>query len=56
VNPSFAFNPSALIGDIIHGQMTRVRVKFNNPGLFQWNASIAESQDHEMIRPMVVLP
>ena len=33
------------------GQVTRVRMQFNNPGQFVWHCHIVEHEDNEMMRP-----
>ena len=38
------------------GQVTRVRMQFNNPGQFTWHCHIVEHEDNEMMRPMRVGP
>jgi FtsP/CotA-like multicopper oxidase with cupredoxin domain len=32
------------------GEVTRVRAKFDNPGLFVWRCHIVEHEDNEMMR------
>ena len=36
------------------GQITRVRAKFDNPGLFVWHCHIVEHEDNEMMRPYAI--
>lgn len=36
------------------GQVTRIRVKFENAGLFVWHCHILEHEDHDMMRPLQV--
>ncbi|MFI3138276.1 MAG: multicopper oxidase domain-containing protein [Methylococcaceae bacterium] len=36
------------------GQVTRIKVKFENAGLFVWHCHILEHEDHDMMRPMLV--
>lgn len=36
------------------GEITRVKVKFDNPGLFVWHCHIVEHEDNEMMRPLFV--
>lgn len=36
------------------GQVTRIKVKFENTGLFVWHCHIMEHEDHDMMRPMQV--
>jgi FtsP/CotA-like multicopper oxidase with cupredoxin domain len=38
------------------GQVTRVRLKFDNPGQFVWHCHIVEHEDNEMMRPYRVGP
>lgn len=38
------------------GQLTRVKAKFDLPGLFVWHCHILEHEDNEMMRPYEVLP
>jgi FtsP/CotA-like multicopper oxidase with cupredoxin domain len=38
------------------GQVTRVRVKFDNPGQFAWHCHIVEHEDNEMMRPYRIGP
>ncbi len=37
------------------GQVTRILVKFANSGLFVWHCHILEHEDHDMMRPMLVV-
>ncbi|NOU21103.1 MAG: multicopper oxidase domain-containing protein [Methyloglobulus sp.] len=37
-------------------QITRIKVKFDNAGLFAWHCHILEHEDHDMMRPLNVLP
>jgi spore coat protein A, manganese oxidase len=53
--PSLLVNPAAVPGDIVNGQVTRVRMKFEGPGQFVWHCHIMEHEDHDMMRPMSVL-
>ncbi|WP_437950643.1 multicopper oxidase domain-containing protein [Sorangium sp. So ce296] len=36
------------------GQITRIKVKFGNPGLFVWHCHILEHEDNEMMRPLLI--
>jgi FtsP/CotA-like multicopper oxidase with cupredoxin domain len=36
------------------GEITRIRVEFDLPGLYVWHCHIVEHEDHEMMRPYVV--
>ncbi len=36
------------------GQVTRVKIKFDVPGLFVWHCHIVEHEDNEMMRPLFV--
>jgi FtsP/CotA-like multicopper oxidase with cupredoxin domain len=38
------------------GQVTRVRMQFDNPGQFVWHCHIVEHEDNEMMRPFRVGP
>jgi FtsP/CotA-like multicopper oxidase with cupredoxin domain len=38
------------------GQITKVRAKFDIPGLYVWHCHIVEHEDNEMMRPFVVSP
>jgi spore coat protein A, manganese oxidase len=38
------------------GQVTRVRVHFDNPGQFVWHCHIVEHEDNEMMRPYRIGP
>jgi FtsP/CotA-like multicopper oxidase with cupredoxin domain len=38
------------------GQVTRLRLKFNNPGQFVWHCHIVEHEDNEMMRPYRIGP
>ncbi len=38
------------------GQLTRVKARFDLPGLFVWHCHILEHEDNEMMRPYQVLP
>jgi spore coat protein A, manganese oxidase len=38
------------------GQITRVRAKFDIPGLFVWHCHIVDHEDNEMMRPFAVGP
>lgn len=38
------------------GQVTRLRVRFDLPGLFVWHCHIVEHEDNEMMRPLRVQP
>lgn len=37
-------------------EITRVKVRFRNEGLFVWHCHVLEHEDHEMMRPLRVLP
>ena len=37
------------------GEITRVRARFDRPGLFAWHCHIVEHEDNEMMRPIRVL-
>lgn len=37
------------------GEVTRVKVRFDLPGLFVWHCHIVEHEDNEMMRPLLVL-
>jgi FtsP/CotA-like multicopper oxidase with cupredoxin domain len=37
------------------GEVTRLKAKFNNPGLFVWHCHILEHEDNEMMRPLRVM-
>jgi spore coat protein A, manganese oxidase len=53
--PSLTSNPLAVPGDVVNGQVTRVRMKFEGFGQFVWHCHITEHEDHDMMRPMSVL-
>jgi FtsP/CotA-like multicopper oxidase with cupredoxin domain len=36
------------------GQVTRVKVKFDLPGLYAWHCHILSHEDNEMMRPICV--
>jgi spore coat protein A len=36
------------------GEVTRIRLKFDYPGLFVWHCHIVEHEDNEMMRPLTV--
>jgi FtsP/CotA-like multicopper oxidase with cupredoxin domain len=36
------------------GQITRIRAKFNHPGVYVWHCHILEHEDNEMMRPACV--
>lgn len=36
------------------GEITRLKARFDLPGLYQWHCHIAEHEDNEMMRPMAV--
>jgi spore coat protein A len=36
------------------GEITRVKAKFDYPGLFVWHCHIVEHEDNEMMRPLIV--
>jgi spore coat protein A, manganese oxidase len=36
------------------GEVTRIRLKFDYPGLFVWHCHIVEHEDNEMMRPLMV--
>ncbi len=38
------------------GEVTRLRIQFNTPGLFVWHCHIVEHEDNEMMRPYAVGP
>jgi bilirubin oxidase len=38
------------------GEVTRVKAKFVNPGLFVWHCHIVEHEDNEMMRPYTIGP
>jgi FtsP/CotA-like multicopper oxidase with cupredoxin domain len=38
------------------GQVTRVRIQFNQPGQFVWHCHIVEHEDNEMMRPYRIGP
>jgi FtsP/CotA-like multicopper oxidase with cupredoxin domain len=38
------------------GQVTRVRIHFDNPGQFVWHCHIVEHEDNEMMRPYRIGP
>jgi len=38
------------------GEVTRVKAKFDLPGLFVWHCHILEHEDNEMMRPFEVIP
>ena len=38
------------------GQVTRIKAKFDLPGLFVWHCHIVEHEDNEMMRPLYVGP
>jgi FtsP/CotA-like multicopper oxidase with cupredoxin domain len=38
------------------GQVTRLRLKFTNPGQFVWHCHIVEHEDNEMMRPYRIGP
>jgi spore coat protein A len=38
------------------GEVTRVRVKFEQAGLFVWHCHIVEHEDNEMMRPYAIGP
>ena len=38
------------------GQVTRLRLKFSNPGQFVWHCHIVEHEDNEMMRPYRIGP
>lgn len=37
------------------GEVTRIRARFDKPGLFVWHCHILEHEDHEMMRPFRVV-
>ena len=37
-------------------EITRVKVRFDHPGLFVWHCHILEHEDNEMMRPLRVEP
>jgi spore coat protein A, manganese oxidase len=38
------------------GQVTRLRLRFENPGQFVWHCHIVEHEDNEMMRPYRIGP
>lgn len=38
------------------GEITKVKAKFDIPGLYVWHCHIVEHEDNEMMRPYVVMP
>ena len=38
------------------GQVTRVKLRFDNPGQFVWHCHILEHEDNEMMRPYRIGP
>ena len=38
------------------GQVTRIRVRFDNPGQYVWHCHVVEHEDNEMMRPFRVGP
>ena len=38
------------------GQVTRVRMRFENEGQFVWHCHIVEHEDNEMMRPYRIGP
>jgi FtsP/CotA-like multicopper oxidase with cupredoxin domain len=38
------------------GEVTRLRVRFEQPGLFVWHCHIVEHEDNEMMRPLAIGP
>jgi len=36
------------------GQITRIRARFDLPGLYVWHCHIVEHEDNEMMRPFYV--
>ena len=38
------------------GQITRVKARFDRPGLFVWHCHIIEHEDNEMMRPYRIVP
>ncbi len=38
------------------GQVTRLRLRFTNPGQFVWHCHIVEHEDNEMMRPYRIGP
>ncbi len=38
------------------GQITRIKARFDIPGLYVWHCHIVEHEDNEMMRPYVVTP
>jgi FtsP/CotA-like multicopper oxidase with cupredoxin domain len=38
------------------GEVTRVRLRFEKPGLFVWHCHIVEHEDNEMMRPYAIGP
>jgi hypothetical protein len=37
------------------GEITKIRARFDMPGLYQWHCHITEHEDNEMMRPMAVV-
>jgi spore coat protein A, manganese oxidase len=52
---SFEAGPKDTVG-ALPGEITRIRVKFDHPGLFVWHCHILEHEDNEMMRPLHVGP
>ena len=38
------------------GEVTRLRLRFTNPGQFVWHCHIVEHEDNEMMRPYRIGP
>lgn len=52
--PAESHIPAGAQGEIVQGQVTRVRMKFEGIGQFVWHCHITEHEDHDMMRPMIV--
>ncbi len=52
--PAETHIPAGAPGEIVQGQVTRVRMKFEGVGQFVWHCHITEHEDHDMMRPMIV--
>ncbi|MEQ1558529.1 MAG: multicopper oxidase domain-containing protein [Methyloglobulus sp.] len=52
--PAESYIPPGKPGEIVQGQVTRVRMKFEGIGQFVWHCHITEHEDHDMMRPMIV--
>ena len=38
------------------GEVTRIKARFDTPGLYVWHCHIVDHEDNEMMRPYRVLP